>query len=546
MATKIEFTPDTVNMSFYRSPEGIYHIQPHDRYGQMTGCYDLSAADLQARFPASLADYIKTECELSPDGYHSVSLQQTFAIPDERLQAQRKRLLENSQIEKETLNPDSNTKISLENVGFISFGKDKGDIYHITTNRWAGGGPVMLGDYYVAEKDLATVLSPTLSDYIQQASQLEKPIGAYDAYGLETEAWKYGWHSVPVQQEYTIPQEYSQELNSIVGRSNMIVPTRINDVELTPEQQNALRWGELVVVKNISHGDEKKTLAVLLDKNHGFQKMEIPFFMANAPLSEIKELWNENARFNEQLNQQAEGKLEQGHVYDLGYPKAVLLSTGIPELPIHLSAKTLNIKSHDKLHGYELREIRGLASSLQQPWAIFKYGDADKAQNMIVGLSFEEKHFLVGMSLRPTVNGQVLEINSVRNVFPKDNHEWINWITQGKLLRVDEPKKIQDIIDKLRINPVAFGYVDLDSATKILKEFKNPKLPVKIPSKINGIALSAKQKEVLRSGNRIKVPAAGNPGKTVSVKLNEDGRPVIVPPAKPAIKQKPEQHRSIR
>ena len=102
------------------------------------------------------------------------------------------------------------------------------------------------------------------------------------------------------------------------------------------------------------------------------------------------------------------------------------------------------------------------------------------------------------------------------------------------------------IIDKLRINPVAFGYVDLDSATKILKEFKNPTLPVKIPSKINGIALSAKQKEELRNGDRIKVPAAGNPGKTVSVKLSEDGRPVVVPPAKPAIKQEPEQHRSIR
>lgn len=95
---------------------------------------------------------------------------------------------------------------------------------------------------------------------------------------------------------------------------------------------------------------------------------------------------------------------------------------------------------------------------------------------MIVDLSFEEKQFLVGISLRPTVNGRILEINSVRNVFPKDNHEWINWINQGKLLRVDEPKKIQDIIDKLRINPVAFGYVDLDSATKILKEFRNPKL----------------------------------------------------------------------
>ena len=198
--------------------------------------------------------------------------------------------------------------------------------------------------------------------------------------------------------------------------------------------------------------------------------------MENAPNSGLEQLRRINERFNEQLEKQEKGLLQQGYVYDLGYPQAVLLSTGIPKLPIRLSAKTLNIKSHDKQHGYALKEIKGLVLALQQPWAIFKYGDAGKAQNLIVGLRFEEKQFLVGLSLCPTVNGRILKINSVRNVFPKDNHEWINWICQGKLLRVDEPKKIQAIIDKLRINPVAFGYVDLDSATKILKEFENPKL----------------------------------------------------------------------
>ena len=197
--------------------------------------------------------------------------------------------------------------------------------------------------------------------------------------------------------------------------------------------------------------------------------------MGNAPNKGMESLWQVNKRFNNQLEKQEAGLLDQGYVYDLGYPQAILLSTGIPKLPIRLSAKTLNIKSHDKQHGYALSEIKGLVLSIQQPWAIFKYGDAGKAQNMIVDLSFEEKQFLVGISLCPTVNGRVLEINSVRNVFPKDNHEWINWINQGKLLRVDEPKKIQAIIDKLRINPVAFAYVDLDSATKILQNFENPK-----------------------------------------------------------------------
>ena len=50
----------------------------------------------------------------------------------------------------------------------------------------------------------------------------------------------------------------------------------------------------------------------------------------------------------------------------------------------------------------------------------------------------------------------------------------MNWINEGKLLRVDGKKEIQDIIAKLRMNPVAFDYVDLDNAAKIVENFKNP------------------------------------------------------------------------
>lgn len=186
-----------------------------------------------------------------------------------------------------------------------------------------------------------------------------------------------------------------------------------------------------------------------------------------------------NRRFNKQLEQQINGTLEQGSVYDLGHPSDILKSTGIADLPICLRAKTLNIKSNDEGHSYSLKEIQNLVLAIQKPWAIFRYGNPTKSQNLIIGLSHGEKHFLVGLFIRPDVNGRQLEINSIRNVFPKDNHEWINWITQGRLLRIDEPKKIQAIIDKLRINLVAFTYLDLDLATKVVKNFVNPPLPEK-------------------------------------------------------------------
>ncbi|WP_290045081.1 LPD38 domain-containing protein [uncultured Muribaculum sp.] len=191
-------------------------------------------------------------------------------------------------------------------------------------------------------------------------------------------------------------------------------------------------------------------------------------------VAEAGELYELNDRFNNELNRQIAGDLPQGHVYDMGMPSEYLLSTGIARLPIRLSAKILNVKSNLERHAYNLETLRNLVYAIQKPWAIFSYGDRSKAQNMIIGIEDNGRQFLVGISINPTIKGRVLEINSIRNVFPKNNHEWVNWINEGKLLRVDGKKEIQDIIAKLRMNPVAFDYVDLDNAAKIVENFKNP------------------------------------------------------------------------
>lgn len=191
-------------------------------------------------------------------------------------------------------------------------------------------------------------------------------------------------------------------------------------------------------------------------------------------VAEAGELYELNDRFNNELNRQIAGDLPQGHVYDMGMPSEYLLSTGIARLPIRLSAKILNAKSNLERHAYDLETLRNLVYAIQKPWAIFSYGDRSKAQNMIIGIEDNGRQFLVGISINPTIKGRVLEINSIRNVFPKNNHEWVNWINEGKLLRVDGKKEIQDIIAKLRMNPVAFDYVDLDNAAKIVENFKNP------------------------------------------------------------------------
>lgn len=182
---------------------------------------------------------------------------------------------------------------------------------------------------------------------------------------------------------------------------------------------------------------------------------------------------NVNRQFNEELQKQIDGILQDGHIYQLGKPGKILCSTGVPNLPIQMSATRLHAKATEYGHNFDLAEIQNLVKELQSPIAVFAYGNKGKMQNIIVGIKSNGKQFVVGLSLNPIVNGKALEINSIRNVFPKNNSEWLNWISQGKLLYADK-EKIQALIDKQRTILADVDYLDLEYVAKIVKSFENP------------------------------------------------------------------------
>ena len=171
-------------------------------------------------------------------------------------------------------------------------------------------------------------------------------------------------------------------------------------------------------------------------------------------------------------------------------PGEILLSTGIPNLPIQMNAKRLQAKATSYGHDFDLSEVKDLVNVLQHPLALFSYGDKTKAQNIIVSLQKDGNNFIVGLSLNPSVGGHKLEINSIRNVFPKKNAEWLNWISQGKALYIDK-EKVQNLIDQQRTILADVDYLDLDSAAKILKDFENPTIDEKNHSALSEHALSA-------------------------------------------------------
>lgn len=178
-----------------------------------------------------------------------------------------------------------------------------------------------------------------------------------------------------------------------------------------------------------------------------------------------------NERFNRELQMQIEGRLPNGHVYALGMPSDVLLSTGFPNVPIELSATHLSAKATAAHHPFGIEEMKDLVKFIQKPMAVFSYGDKNKSQNMIVEIQHDGKNFVVGIHFNQQRHGAV--VNDIRGLYPKDNAEWLNWIAQGKLLYADK-KRIQTLIDQQRRTLAEVDYLDLNSIVKIVENFENP------------------------------------------------------------------------
>ena len=176
-----------------------------------------------------------------------------------------------------------------------------------------------------------------------------------------------------------------------------------------------------------------------------------------------------NNKFNEELEKQINGTLPNNHIYELGMPGRLLRASGFPNLPIELSSARLLKKSKQEKHIFDILELKNLVQELNHPWAIFRYNETSK--NIIVGISHEDKQFLVGITFNYLKKG--IEVSDIRSIFPKTTVKWLNWIYQGKADYLDK-EKIQTLIIQRRTNLAEVDYLDLNSVTKLIQNFENP------------------------------------------------------------------------
>lgn len=154
--------------------------------------------------------------------------------------------------------------------------------------------------------------------------------------------------------------------------------------------------------------------------------------------------------FDLELEKFNSGNLPDSHIFNLGKPGEILQNCGFPAVHrIELAAARLRMKANQGNHPFEILDIQGLAGALQKPVAVFKYGDKNKSQNVIVNIEKDGKNFLVGVFFNQIRDG--FEVSSIRGLFNRDNMDWMHWIQQGKMIYGNK-EKIQVLAEQQRTN----------------------------------------------------------------------------------------------
>lgn len=178
-----------------------------------------------------------------------------------------------------------------------------------------------------------------------------------------------------------------------------------------------------------------------------------------------------NDRFNDELSRQIDGTLPKGHIYDLGMPSDTLLNAGLPNLPIEMAASRLSDKSMQENHPFDLSEIRNLPKAIQSPMAIFRSATHLGSFVVMTEIEHHGRNFVVAIQANRR-KGRI-EVNSIRSVYPKNNNQIANWVTEG-LLEYADKKRMVEWLSKQRSNSADVRKL-FNHATNIIQNFDNPK-----------------------------------------------------------------------
>ncbi|MDR3141847.1 MAG: hypothetical protein LBU37_09010, partial [Tannerellaceae bacterium] len=124
-----------------------------------------------------------------------------------------------------------------------------------------------------------------------------------------------------------------------------------------------------------------------------------------------------------------------------------------------------------KKHGFKASDIKNLPKALSDPVAVFK-GSVPGSFAILTELSINGNNVLVSLGIG---KGTDVDFNIISSAYGKSNEGIVSWINNGKLLSANK----EEALDYLRISaPIAEAQnnSELNSVTKIVQDFENPKL----------------------------------------------------------------------
>ena len=155
---------------------------------------------------------------------------------------------------------------------------------------------------------------------------------------------------------------------------------------------------------------------------------------------------------------------------EFGMPSDILLSTGIPNLPIQMWEQRLVDKKLQKNHLFSLLSIVDMPDYIAKPMAIFR--SKTKGNIRIIFTEMVEKgiNFIIALELNK--NKENVVINDIRSIYPKDNiREILRWIAEDNLMDYCDKQKILNWFSKQRSISAEVTKLIKD-CTKIINKFE--------------------------------------------------------------------------
>ena len=198
-----------------------------------------------------------------------------------------------------------------------------------------------------------------------------------------------------------------------------------------------------------------------------------------------------NERFNEQLGTLTE-KNADSVVFSLGRPSVVLQSAGVKNKPMKLYGNKVMKKM--RKHGFALEELRDLPRAVADPIAVFNNYGEDGNRSILTELRTQQGNFLVSVNIGKDAD---VDFNIVRSVFGKGDENVVDWINKGLATYINKEKALSFLSHQSA--PIAATAANagqsseslssasqpvqqeidkqvLDTATKVVKDFVNPKV----------------------------------------------------------------------